>query len=157
MKQETIEKYQEIINAAKKSTIDFSSNKMHPFGKVHITTTPPVAAQPEPETAPVSVQEEIATQDVLLPDLLKLVDTSIGASKRLNMVTPLLRKHFANGNVIVEVLGKDSRTVVNQETAQEFLERLSTSFFLVNFNILSVERDSNRKITSLRVHEVYKQ
>ena len=73
------------------------------------------------------------------------------------MVTPLLRKHFANGNVIVEALGKDSRTVVNQETAQEFLERLSTSFFLVNFNILSVERDSNRKITSLRVHEVYKQ
>ena len=155
--QQDVTDWDEIINAAKKSTIDFSSNKMHPFGKVHITTTPPVAAQPEPETAPVSVQEEIATQDVLLPDLLQLVDTSVGASKRLDMVMPLLRKHFANGNVIVEALGKDGRTVVNQETAQEFLERLSTSFFLVNFNILSVERNASQKITSLRVHEVYKQ
>lgn len=149
--------WQVIMDAVKKSTIDLSSSRMHPVGDVNVSSTPPVAAQLEPETAPAPVQEEVATQDVLLPDLLKLVDTSIGASKRLNMVTPLLRKHFANGNVIVEVLGKDSRTVVNQETAQEFLERLSTSFFLVNFNILSVERDSNRKITSLRVHEVYKQ
>ena len=148
--------WQVIMDAVKKSTIDLSSSRMHPVGDVNVSSTPPVAAQLEPETAPAPVQEEVATQDVLLPDLLKLVDTSIGASKRLNMVTPLLRKHFANGNVIVEVLGKDSRTVVNQETAQEFLERLSTSFFLVNFNILSVERDSNRKITSLRVHEVYK-
>lgn len=149
--------WQLIMDAVKEGTAEYSSGEMHPFGEVHVSATPPVAAQPEPETAPAPVQEEVATQDVLLPDLLKLVDTSIGASKRLNMVTPLLRKHFANGNVIVEALGKDSRTVVNQETAQEFLERLSTSFFLVNFNILSVERDSNRKITSLRIHEVYKQ
>ena len=144
------------MDAVKESTVDLSSKRMHPVGDVNVSVTPPVAVQPEP-VAPAPVQEEIATQDVLLPDLLQLVDTNIGASKRLNMVTPLLRKHFANGNVIVEALGKDSRTVVNQETAQEFLERLSTSFFLVNFNILSVERDSNRKITSLRVHEVYKQ
>lgn len=154
--QQDVTDWNKIINAAKNSTVEFSSDKMHPFGEVHLSATPPVAAQPEP-VAPASVQEEIATQDVLLPDLLQLVDTSIGASKRLDMVMPLLRKHFANGNVIVEALGKDGRTVVNQETAQEFLERLSTSFFLVNFNILSVERDASQKITSLRVHEVYKQ
>lgn len=154
--QQDVTDWQVIMDAVKESTVDLSSKRMHPVGDVNVSVTPPVAVQPEP-VAPAPVQEEIATQDVLLPDLLQLVDTNIGASKRLNMVTPLLRKHFANGNVIVEALGKDSRTVVNQETAQEFLERLSTSFFLVNFNILSVERDSNRKITSLRVHEVYKQ
>lgn len=149
--------WQLIMEAVKESTVDISSDRMHPVGDINVSATPPVAAQPEPETAPAPVQEEVATQDILLPDLLQLVDTSIGASKRLDMVMPLLRKHFANGNVIVEALGKDGRTVVNQETAQEFLERLSTSSFLVNFNILSVERNANQKITSLRVHEVYKQ
>lgn len=154
--QQDVTDWNKIINATKNSTIEFSSDKMHPFGEVHVSATPLVATQPEP-VAPAPVQEEIATQDVLLPDLLQLVNTSISAPKRLNMVTPLLQKHFANSNVIVEALGKDGRTVVNQETAQEFLERLSTSFFLVNFNILSVERNANQKIISLKVHEVYKQ
>lgn len=147
-----------IMEAVQESTVNISSNKMHPVYNVALSATSPVAqsspvsAQPDPE--PVA---EVATPDLLVNDLLGLVNVGISAPKRLGMVTPLLKKHFANSEVLVEVLGRDSRTVVNQETAQEFLERLSTSFFLVNFNVLSVERDQSQKIISLKIHEVYKQ
>lgn len=155
--QQDISDWSRIMDAVKECTTDISSNRMHPIYDVALSHTPPTTITEVPEETPAIAYEEITTQDILLPDLLQLVDTSISASKRLNMVTPFLKKHFANPDVLVEAFGKDSRTVVNQETAQEFLERLSTSFFLVNFNILSVERNAGQKITLLRIHEVYKQ
>ncbi len=154
--EQDVSDWNKIMEAIQESTINLSSNKMHPVYDVVLSTTSPVAQLSPVQPAPTPVTN-VATQDLLIADLLQLVNTGNSAPKRLDMVTPLLRKHFASNDVIVEVLGRDSRTVLNQETAQEFLERLSTSFFLVNFNILSVERNQSQKITSLRVHEVYKQ
>lgn len=153
--QQNIPDWKQILAATQKSTENLSSDRMHPIYDIQLsnqpTTTIPTS---EPE---VSHEHVATTQDHILPDLLQLIDTRLGAQKRLNMVPTLLKKHFAHANVQVEALGKDSRTVVNQESAQDFLERLSTSFFLINFNILSVQRDANQKITSLKVHEIYKQ
>lgn len=143
-----------ILEAVKESTKNVSSNRMHPVYAVHLSDKPDAA---QPVAVNNGEHEVVSTQDPLLPDLLQLIDTRFGAPKRLAMVFSLLKKHFAHANVQVDAVGRDSRTVVNRENAQDFLERLSTSFFLVNFNILSVQRDSNGKITSLRVHEVYKQ
>lgn len=154
--EQNVSDWNEIMEAIQESTINISSNKMHPVYDVALSTTSPVA-QPTPAQPTPTPITNVATQDLLITDLLQLVNTGISAPKRLDMVAPLLRKHFASNDVIVEVLGRDSRTVLNQETAQEFLERLSTSFFLVNFNILSSERNQDQKITSLKIHEVYKQ
>lgn len=155
--QQDVSDWRRIMDAVKECTTDFSSERMHPIYNVALSQTSPATVTESQEEIPSIAYEEITTQDVLLPDLLQLVDTNISASKRLDMVVPLLKKHFADPYVLVEALGKDSRTVVNQETAQDFLERLSTSFFLVNFNILSVERNADQRITSLRIHEVYRQ
>lgn len=154
--EQDVSDWNKIMEAIQESTINLSSNKMHPVYDVVLSTTSPVAQLSPVQPAPTPVTN-VATQDLLIADLLQLVNTGTSAPKRLDMVTPLLRKHFASNDVIVEVLGRDSRTVLNQETAQEFLERLSTSFFLVNFNILSSERNQDQKITSLKIHEVYKQ
>lgn len=154
--EQDVSDWNEIMEAIQESTINLSSNKMHPVYDVALSTTSPIA-QPTPVQPTSTAVTNVATQDLLIADLRQLVNTSISAPKRLDMVTPLLRKHFVSNDVIVEVLGRDSRTVLNQETAQEFLERLSTSFFLVNFNILSAERNQDQKIKSLKIHEVYKQ
>ena len=155
--QQNVSDWNVIMKAVQESTEDVSSNRMHPVYEVALSDAPSLAqeySEPASETQ-TPYSEEIATQDKLLPDLLQLIDTNNGAQKRLDMVTPLLRKHFANSNVLVEAVGKDSRTIVNSESAQDFLERLGTSFFLVNFNILSAKRDANQKITYLKIHEVY--
>ena len=92
-----------IMEAIQESTVNISSNKMHPVYDVALSTTPPPAAQAatvQPTPEPVV---EVATQDLLVNDLLELVNTSISAPKRLTMVTPLLKKHFANSDVLVEV------------------------------------------------------
>lgn len=146
--------WERILKAVQESTVDVSSNKMHPVYDIHLSDKPNSV---QPIVADNGGHEVVSTQDYLLPDLLQLIDTRFGAPKRLAMVSSLLKKHFAHANVQVEAVGRDSRTIVNRESAQDFLERLSTSFFLVNFNILSVQRDSNGKITSLRLHEVYKE
>lgn len=149
-----------ILHAVQESTVNVSSNKMHPVYDINLSDKP-VSTQPtggnnEPTGGYNEVHEIVSTQDYLLPDLLKLIDIQLGAQTRINMVAPMLKKHFANAHVQVDAIGRDSRTIVNRESAQDFLERLSTSFFLVNFNILSVQRDNNGKITSLRVHEIYR-
>lgn len=152
--QQNVSDWELILKAVQESTENVSSNKMHPVYDVCLSDTPNHVS-PNPDVN--DSLEDVTTQDILLPDLLQLIDNRINAQKRLNMVAPLLQKHFATANVQVEVVGKDSRTIVNRESAQDFLERLSTSFFLVNFNILSIQRDANKKITLLKVHEVYKQ
>lgn len=144
-----------ILKAVQESTENISSNKMHPIYDINLSNNRPDFVESTTESS--FTHEGVATQDRLLPDLMQLVDTRLGAKKRLEMITPLLRKNFANKDVLVEIVGKDSRTIVNRENAQEFLERLGTSFFLVNFNILSIQRDVNQKIISLKIHEVYKQ
>jgi len=54
------------------------------------------------------------------------------------------------------MLGRNCKTIVARETARNFLERLSTEYYLINFNVLSFTQDNNGKITSLRINEVYK-
>lgn len=108
-------------------------------------------------TDSIDEQEIILTQNEFLSDLLKLIDVNLGAQRRLDMVAPLVKKHFASDDVWVETIGRDSRTVVNSENARDYLERLATSFFLTNFNILTVKKNQDGRIISLRIHEVYKQ
>lgn len=145
-----------IMGNAQASTINVSSGRMHPVFDLSLSDTPPAPVQSVPAEGNLPAQVGVATQDPLLPDLLRLVDTSVAASGRLELIDPILHRHFANGGVRVEALGRDSRTVVNSEGARNFLERLATSFNLVNFNILTVKRNEGGKITYLGVHEVYR-
>lgn len=143
-----------ILKSVQNSTRNIYSNHMHSVYDVRLSDAAPSS---QPSIPAIEPHETVSTQDRILPDLLELIDTRNEAQKRLDMAATLLRKHFAEANIVVDAVGRDSRTVVNRECAGDFVERLATSFFLVNFNILSVQRDASGKITSLRVHEVYKQ
>lgn len=75
-------------------------------------------------------------------------------SYRINKRSAVL-SYFANSEVWVDIIGRNNRTAVSSERASDFVERISTAFHLRNFTILDCQRDSNGKITALKVHEIY--
>jgi len=56
----------------------------------------------------------------------------------------------------VRMLPQDSNTAVDREDASVFLGRLATNSLLLKVAVVEGTFDSNNKITSLKVREVYK-
>lgn len=67
----------------------------------------------------------------------------------------VLSNYFESGDVIIDIIGQDGFTIVQQETAEEFLLRISTGKNLANFSILEEKKNSNGKLTYVMLHEIY--
>jgi len=146
-----------IIKSTYKNTVNVSNANMHPVYNVQISDQKPDPS-PSPSPSPHSDDSNIVTaEDNLLPALRRLIDTTKTPESRLAMASTILRDYFANTDVIVESLGRDSRTVVNTETSRDFAERLAIESRLLNFNIIKAPRNGSGKITHLRIHEIYKE
>ncbi|MDE5701480.1 MAG: caspase family protein [Bacteroides sp.] len=144
-----------IMESTYKSTVNVSDGNMHPVYSVQLSDKP---VETSVTTATPAEDSNIVTaEDNLLPALRRLIDTTRSPESRLAMTSTLLRDYFAGNEVIVESLGRDSRTVVKTETSRDFAERLATEFFLLNFNIIEVSRNSSGKISHLKIHEIYKE
>ena len=163
---QNISEWNNILEVTRDATVELSGNKQHPVFDVFVSDT--VVSQTSVSTNESVVDESTDTmvihgadvsantQNQVLEGLRQLIDTNIAAPQRIAMVTPILNKYFSNANAIVEMLGRNCKTIVARETARNFLERLSTEYYLINFNVLSFTQDNNGKITSLRINEVYK-
>lgn len=144
-----------IVESVYKSTVNVSSEQMHPVYNVQVSDKPaevPIATSTQTDDPSI-----VTAEDNLLPALRRLIDTKRTPESRLAMVNILLREHFANNNVMVESIGRDGRTVVKTETSRDFAERLATEFFLLNFHIIEASRNGSGKIDRLRIHEIYKE
>lgn len=86
--------------------------------------------------------------------LIELANENNTPSSRIAKRSSVL-SFFADGNVWVDIVGRNNKTVVSSEIASDFVERVSTAFHLVNFSILDCQRNNNGKITALKVHEIY--
>ncbi len=117
-----------------------------------------VRVQSASATTPVVVQQETTPHrnDDFMESVRRLADNSRGEEWRIKNASSVLQSHFAP-NAIIEVVGRNMTTVVATETADKFLRRLSTSFKLTNIVELASEKNSQGKIVSLKVHEIYKQ
>ena len=152
-----------IMESVYNSTVNISSEKMHPTYGIKITAssdiTPVITDSSSSNNINSQSENEsiVTREDRLLPAIRQLIDTRKTPENRISMVNGLLKEHFADNNVIVESLGRDSKTIVKTETSRDFAERLSTEFFLINFNVLKVSRNSAGKINHLKIHEIYKE
>jgi hypothetical protein len=117
-----------------------------------------VRVQAAGNSTPVVVQQETTPHrsDDFMESVRRLADSSRGEEWRIKNASTVLQSHFAP-NARVEVVGKNGTTVVATETADKFLRRLSTSFKLTNIVALESEKNSQGKIVSLKVHEIYRQ
>ncbi len=98
----------------------------------------------------------IQTNNPFISALIKLSDDNSFEDQRINLIQPTLEKFFESKDAKVEIYGRNAMTLLERETAQEFLERLSTSYKLVNFSEISSKRNANGKITSLKIREIYR-
>lgn len=117
-----------------------------------------VRVQAAGNSQPVVAQQETTPHrsDDFMESVRRLADNSKGEEWRIKNASSVLQSHFAKG-ARVEVVGKNGTTIVATETADKFVRRLSTSFKLTNIVELNSEKDSQGKITYLKVHEIYRQ
>lgn len=64
---------------------------------------------------------------------------------------------FMNSDVVVDIVGRDMKTVVDHMSAKEYVSHLRTAFRLSNISVVSSEKNSSGKFTRLVVHEIYKE
>lgn len=69
-------------------------------------------------------------------DINSLLDTTLSAEKRMELVPDILKKHFAK-DAKVKTLGRNMTTVVDFEDAETFLYRLAMSPYISRVNIVA--------------------
>lgn len=84
-----------------------------------------------------------------------LINVNIPEERRLDM-EQAMSSLFAE-NAVVRMLAQDSEQVIDKEDADVFLGRLSGSRLLMKVAVVEGSFDSNNKIKSLKVREIYKQ
>jgi hypothetical protein len=92
--------------------------------------------------------------DPLKGDLLEIANDYADKFDRIASVQPLLNRHFSS-DAIVETVGRDNKTVVSTETADDFLSRLATVSRFNGIAIHKCDKDNSGKVKYLLVHEVY--
>ncbi len=84
----------------------------------------------------------------------QLINDNNDELERLDLKDQIEQLFSANAQV--RMLGQDTNTMVDRELATVFLERLATSSLLSKVAVVDGELDTNRKILSLKVREIYK-
>lgn len=124
-----------------------------PIHETHLTkATAPTTKVPAKQ----QVQQSNGSEwvNVLTNHLGRLINVNVAEYERIELEKEL-NGIFAK-NAQVRILAQDSDTAIDREDATTFLGRLATSRLLLKVAIVDAEFDSNNKITSLKVREVYK-
>lgn len=85
--------------------------------------------------------------------LVKIADQRTDSYERVQQARNM-ELSFAS-NAVVRVVGRDNETIISEETANEFLLRISTARRLQGISVIDEEKNSQGKIIRLVVHEVY--
>ena len=132
-------------------------------------TTPPVTPKQEPvppkqeervktkqeETAPTPQEKQEHKIDHSLQKLLVAIASDRNSYEYRERTAKSVLKEVFAPKARVEVIAQNGRTIVESETAADFLERISLAERLRNISIRQQEVDSNGRATYLLVHEVY--
>lgn len=112
----------------------------------------PIISQPLP---PISDDEQTTIQDNIA-DALSVIGSDKGElANRIKLITPTLSKFFLNSQAKIQVVGRDSKTIVNTTTAQKYLNYLSIATKMEQVMVVE-QKDSNGKVTYLKVHEMHR-
>lgn len=145
--------WDEVMNRTKQLTSIITLEQQTPIWELQAKAT--VAEVKPKKTKMTKVQpDEMTSGYVQL--FLDLANNKVNSEKRLKLIPKVLEQVFASPEAVIEIYGRNGRTRVGLETAEDFVNRLFTSTGLVSLSELGVERDSNSgKITKLKLHETY--
>lgn len=80
---------------------------------------------------------------------------SFSDSERISKSKALQLKYFDGDNAMVEVVGKDKKTIIQATDIRKYLLRVATESDLANITILEQRKDVSNKVIYLKVHELY--
>ena len=77
--------------------------------------------------------------------------------ERIKMISPTTKKYFSNSNAIIQVVGRDCKTIVNTTTANNYLNYLSIATKMEQVMVINEQKAENGKIVYLKVHEMHRE
>lgn len=121
-----------------------------------VKTEAPVSSLVQtPQTT--SNDSQTTAQDNLADALTAIGNDKSAMIDRIRNISPTLSKYFANSQVRVQVVGRDSKTIVNTTMASNYLNYLSIATKMEQVMVLEEKKDTNGKIIYLKVHEMHKE
>lgn len=98
----------------------------------------------------------ITRDEVELSSLFTLIGSeSVSEEKRIELAFYALSELFESPKTVVKVVGKDGKTIVSTKTAKAYLDWLTVTTNLYKVVPIRVKLNSNDKLTSLQIHEMY--
>ena len=80
---------------------------------------------------------------------------NLSGAERIAMSRTVKTKYFDTNGALVEVVGKDGKTVILSTSADKYLLRIATEEDLANITILDEKKTDKNKLMYLKVHEIY--
>lgn len=110
-------------------------------------TVPPVQSQPA--TPVIAVDSDFASE------LATLLDASRTDDWRINQANNLANKYFTT-DAKVATVGRNGTTIIEYESARDFLRRISVSKLISKMNVIKETTDSSGKRNYIKVQEIRK-
>lgn len=138
-------------NVAKSDIIDIYGKhwRQHPFYRTYLK--PNVTIKKDSTITPKPVVSGIRGELLQIAD-----DRNYTDEERIDKRNEVLKKYFSDA-CIIDVAGKDGKTITLSLTAEQYLRRISTEQGLTNLVIFEQTYDKNGKIMYMELHEIYRE
>ena len=154
--------WQELMRRTRKRVVEYSRKALKDDGGYVQTPVFQVeypGADPGPTTGMIPTIQitHPRLEDGINKALLTVSDPSISQNHRILHYKSVLKTFFKSSDSMIDMVGQDMVTLVNYTTADEYLLRLATgSTGFSGFRILEEKKDSDGKITYLKIKENYR-
>lgn len=118
---------------------------------------PPVIPSSSQQAPSVSIDTPTTALDNLGEALTTIANDRNKYSDRIKAISPTMSQYFSNPQVRIQVVGRDSKTIVNTTTVSSYLNYLSIATKMEQVMVLEDKKDANGKIVYLKVHEMHKE
>lgn len=127
-----------------------------PFNEVNVIkcTRPRLTPEPKQAPEPKSQPKGVSTEEIISDCLAYIIDRNISLDERIDVIQKF--ESMFTSNAMIKIISQDGDVVVDKETPDRFLGRISTSRILLDVVLDDFETNANGKITELRVKEYYK-
>lgn len=122
-------------------------SRQQPYWEIRLQ--PVVAAAP----APVAQPTVTSVDNAFAADLSALLDKTRSVDWRMEQADWLAKRYFSD-NAKVATVGRNGTTVIDYESARDFLRRIASSSFVKQVNIIKESTDRQGKRNYIKVQEI---
>lgn len=150
--------WETLLTDSRNLTIEISGeHRQYPVfsTKDLVVANPPTTNTNTPPTV-TSTDEQTTSQDNIALALSNIANSNKQAIERIKGIPNVVSRYFASSQAHVQVVGRDSKTIVNTTTIQSYLNYLSIAINMDQVIVLDEKKNDSNKVTYIKVHEVHK-